>query len=255
MAVLKRFKEYIYTKVLNTRERRIGFYSTVVFHLVIIIILLASTISNIVAEETSFVMDFTGLEEMEQRVKEEEIKVRAQQEVEDLLAGRLSAAPSYRNVAVDRSSGQNLRDDRHKNPTEVYDEARELQRKLDESRRQAMMEQGSDDVAGPNEKEDKKTSEAYKGPSVISYSLDGRKAFSLPVPVYKCYGGGDMYVQITVNRKGYVVDASIIENSSTSLDACLVKAALDAAKRSRFRASTNAPDKQVGEIVYRFIAQ
>ena len=38
-----------------------------------------------------------------------------------------------------------------------------------------------------------------------------------------------MYVQITVNRKGYVVDASIIENSSTSLDACLVKAALDAA--------------------------
>ena len=101
MAVLKRFKEYIYTKVLNTRERRIGFYSTVVFHLVIIIILLASTISNIVAEETSFVMDFTGLEEMEQRAKEEEIKVRAQQEVEDLLAGRLSAAPSYRNVAVD----------------------------------------------------------------------------------------------------------------------------------------------------------
>ncbi len=253
--MLKRFKAYINREILNTKERKIGFYSTVVFHLVLLIILLASTIHGIVAEETSFVMDFTGLEQIEQKVKEEEIKVKAQKEVEDLLAGRIPSSSSYRNVAVDRSSGRNLRDDRHKNPSQVYDEARELQRKLDESRRQAMMEQGSDDVADPTKKESKSKTEAYKGPSVISYSLDGRKAQSLPVPVYKCYGGGDMYVQITVNRKGYVIGAAIIEGSSTSSDECLVRAALDAAKRSRFRASANAPEKQIGEIVYRFIKQ
>lgn len=254
--MLKRFKAYIDNKILNTKERKIGFYSTVVFHLLVVIILLATTIHNIVAEETSFVMDFTGLEQQEQKIKEEEIKVKAQKEVEDLLAGRIPTSSSYRNVAVDRSSGRNLRDDRHKNPSQVYDEARELQKKLDESRRQAMMEQGSDDdVSDPTKKENKKASEAYKGPSVISYSLDGRKAQSLPVPVYKCYGGGDMYVQIVVNRKGYVIDASIIQGSSTSSDECLVRAAIDAAKRSRFRASLTAPEKQVGEIVYRFIAQ
>ena len=253
--MLKKIKLYIDSKILNSKERKIGFYSTVVFHLVVIIVLLASTIHNIVAEDTSFVLDFTGLEAMEQRVKEEAIKVKAQQAVEDLLSGKTPVSSQYRNVAVDRSSGQNLRDDRHKNPSQVYDEARELQRKLDESRRQAMMEQGSDDVADPNNKVQEKKGEAYKGPSVISYSLDGRKAQSLPVPVYKCYGGGDMYVQIVVNKKGYVIDASIIEGSSTSSDGCLVKAAIDAAKRSRFRASTSAPDKQVGEIVYRFIAQ
>ena len=255
MAVLKKIKSYIDNKILNTKERKIGFYSTVVFHLVVIIVLLASTIHNIVAEETSFVLDFTGLEAMEQKVKEEAIKVKAQQAVEDLLSGKTQVSSQYRNVAVDRSSGQNLRDDRHKNPSQIYDEAKELQRKLDESRRQAMMEQGSDDVADPNKKQQEKKGETYKGPSVISYSLDGRKALSLPVPVYKCYGGGDMYVQIVVNKKGYVVDASIIEGSSTSSDGCLVRAAIDAAKRSRFRASTSAPDKQVGEIVYRFIAQ
>lgn len=253
--MFRKIKEFIDTKVLNSKERRIGFYSTVVFHLVVIIILLATTINNIVAEETAFVLDFTGLEEMEQRVKEEEIKVKAQQEVEDLLAGRMPSGSAYRNVAVDRSSGRNLRDDRHKNPSQVYDEARELQRKLDESRRQAMLEQGSDDVADPSKNADRKRAEAYKGPSVISYTLDGRKAQSLPVPVYKCYGGGDVSVQITVNRKGYVVDASVIESTSTSSDDCIVKAAIDAAKRSRFRASANAPEKQIGEIVYRFIAQ
>ena len=90
--------------------------------------------------------------------------------------------------------------------------------------------------------------------SVISYSLDGRKAISLPVPAYKCPGGGDVSIQITVNRKGYVTAAAVIENVSTS-DECIVSSAIAAAKRSRFRASASAPEKQVGEIVYRFIPQ
>ncbi len=255
MRFLKRIGEFIDSKVLTTKERKIGFYSTVVFHLVVIIILLATTINNIVAEEAAFVLDFTGLEQQEELVRQEEIKAKAQQEVEDLLAGRTpSSASAYRNVAVDRSSGANLRDDRHKNPAEVYDEARELQRKLDESRRQAMLEQGADDIADPSAQEQQKKSDSYKGPSVISYSLDGRKAISLPVPVYKCYGGGDVSVRITVNRKGYVIDASVIESSS-SADECIARSAVAAAKRSRFRAKSDAPDKQIGEIVYRFIAQ
>ncbi len=256
MRALKRIREFIDSRILNTRERKIGFYSTVVFHLVVIIVMLATTINNIVAEEAAFVLDFTGLEQLEQQIKEEQIKVRAQQEVEDLLAGRApSDASSYRNVAVDRSNGANLRDDRHKNPAEVYDQARELQRKLDESRRQALLEQGSDDIADPESDEQKQHTDTYKGPSVISYVLDGRKPLSLNVPVYKCYGGGDIAIRITVNRKGYVVDAAVIESSSTSTDDCIVRAAVDAAKRSRFRAKANAPEKQVGEIVYRFIAQ
>lgn len=251
--MFRKVKEYIDTRVLNTKERKIGFYSTVVFHLVIIIILLVTTISNVIAEETAFVLDFTGIEQMEQKIKQEEIKIQAQKAVEDLLSGNISAS-AYRNVAVDRSSGRNLKDDRFKNPSQVYDEARELQRKLDASRREAMMEQGSDDVASGSREDKKSRSETYKGPSVLSYSLDGRKGMSLPVPVYKCYGGGDVYVQITVNRKGYVVAASIIEGSSSS-DECLIRAAVAAAKRSRFSASQTAPEKQVGEIAYRFIAQ
>ena len=147
-----------------------------------------------------------------------------------------------------------MKDDRHKNPNQVYDEARELQRKLDASRAAALREQGSDDVAANNENLPKENAQQYQGPSVISYTLDGRKAISLPVPAYKCQGGGDVSVQITVNRKGYVVAAQVIESVSSS-DECIVRSAIAAAKRSRFRASTTAPEKQVGEIVYRFIAQ
>ena len=237
---------------LDSKEKKVGFYTTVIFHLVVLIIFLLTAIHGVVSEETSFVLDFSKLEELERIEKQEELKSQASKEIDDLLSGRTSTS-AYRNVAVDRSS-QPLKDDRFKNPNQVYDEARELQRKLDASRAAAMREQGVDDVTSSGNNLPDSDAPQYKGPSVISYSLDGRKAISLPVPAYKCMGGGDVSVQITVNRKGYVVSAAVIESVSSS-DECLVRSAVAAAKRSRFRASASAADKQVGEIVYRFIAQ
>lgn len=237
------------------KDKKIGFYSTLIFHLVVLIILLSASISRVMQKENTFVLDFTGYEELEQQLKALQVKEQAQQELEEMLSGRAPAGEraAYRNVAVEKS-GSELRDDRFENPSQVYDEAAELQRKLDESRRLAEMDQGSDNVSVPGKTVQQSSSESYKGPSVISYTLNGRKAISLPVPVYKCYGGGDVSVRITVNRKGYVVAASVIEGVS-STDECLIRSAIDAAKRSRFRASSTAPEREIGEIVYRFIAQ
>ena len=236
---------------LDSKEKKVGFYSTIIFHLVVLIIFLLTAIHGIVSEETSFVLDFSKLEEMEQIAKQEELKAQASKELEDLLSGRTTSA--YRNVAVDRSS-QALKDDRFKNPNQVYDEARELQRKLDASRAAALREQEGDDAVATNNNLPDSNAPQYKGPSGISYSLDGRKAMSLPVPAYKCPGGGDVSIQITVNRKGYVTAASVISGASSS-DDCIIRSAIAAAKKSRFRASAKAPEKQIGEIVYRFIAQ
>ena len=238
---------------LDSKEKKAGFYTTVIFHLVVIIICLLTARQRVASEETSFVLDFSKLEEIERIEKQEELKAQASKELEDLLSGKASSS-AYRNVAVDRSS-QALKDDRFKNPNQVYDEARELQRKLDASRAAALREQGADDAAQASQDNlPDSNAPQYKGPSVISYSLDGRKALSLPVPAYKCQGGGDVSVQIAVNRKGYVVSAAVIESVSSS-DECLVRSAVAAAKRSRFRASSSAAEKQIGEIVYRFIAQ
>lgn len=223
-----------------------------IFHLLMIIGFLLTGIHGIIREETSFVLDFTKQEELEQMDKVVQMKEQASKEIDDILSGR---APDnqYRNVAVDRSS-KALKDDRFKNPNQVYDEAKALQKKLDASRREAMKEQGADDAVSGESKESNNKVQTYKGPSVISYSLDGRKSISLPVPVYKCYGGGDVSVRILVNKKGYVVDAQVIDSVSAP-DDCIRRYAVDAAKRSRFTASASAPDKQAGEIVYRFIAQ
>lgn len=235
-------------------ENKAGLYLTIAVHLLAIIILLATRIGALLSEETSFVLDFSKQEQIEKQEEEERFKEDVSKELDDIIAGR--RPDRIRNVVVDAgaSKGNELKDDRFKNPRQVYDEAKELQRKLDASRKEAEAYQGSDDLPVQSKSSDEKKSDSYKGPSVLSYSLDGRKAMSLPIPVYKCIGGGDVYVSITVNRKGYVVSASVMGDISAN-DSCIREYALKAAKASRFTSSATAPEKQQGEIVYRFIAQ
>ncbi|MPL72427.1 hypothetical protein SDC9_18212 [bioreactor metagenome] len=234
------------------KDNNAGLYMTIAVHLVLLIVLLSSRIGYLIQEESSFVLDFTKEEEIERLEKEEAIKEEVSKELDDILAGRTPV----RNVVVDAGSrGRNLRDDRFKNPNQVYDEARELQKKLDAAREEAAKQQGADVVSPSTENTKKENkSEAYKGPSVVSYSLEGRKSVSMPIPVYKCVAGGDVSVAIIVNRNGYVTGASVIENASAK-DQCIREYAVRAATSSRFTRSSTAPEKQTGEIVYRFIAQ
>ena len=104
------------------------------------------------------------------------------------------------------------------------------------------------------QKSPKENQKVYSGPSVLSYTLDGRKASHLPIPAYRCYGAGDVTVIISVDNAGNVVRAKVMDEIS-STDNCLRSFAVRAARLSKFSASSNAPSNQTGEIVYRFIAQ
>lgn len=233
------------------RENNAGLYLTIAVHLLVLIILLGARIHSIISEDTSFEIDFSKQEEAELLEKQ----LRLKEDINKELDAELYNNNAVRNVVVDASSkkGQDLKDDRFKNPNQVYDEAKKLQDKLDASRREAEAYQGIDEVKTGDNKTITKT-ESYKGPSVVSYNVAGRKALSLPIPAYKCVGGGDVSVAIIVNKKGYVIAAEVIYGSSSN-DQCLQEFAIRAAKSSRFTASASAPDKQPGNILYRFIAQ
>ncbi len=237
----------------HNKEDRVGFYTTLIFHLAVLIVLLIVSIGRVATSEHTFVLDFTKQEELEKRQKEIELKEEVNKNLEDLLARQ--PQQRIRNVAVD--AGSRLKDDRFKNPSEVYDEARELQRKLDASRRDALAQQASAEAVDLDPQKGEPSSDAvpaYRGPSVISYELAGRKAMNLPVPAYKGYGAGDVLVDIEVNQAGRVTAASVRAGES-SADASLHSFALDAARRSRFSASPDADKTQTGWILYRFIAQ
>lgn len=235
------------------KETRVGIYLTVILHLLVLIGFLLYQINSLVQKESTFVLDFTKQEEREEKAEKEKRREELSAELENLIAG---IQQQSRNVAVDISERErHLKDDRNRNPEQVYDEAKSLQEKLDAARKAVREQQGEEEMVPADRIDQKKTqTEAYTGPSVLEYRLDGRKAMHLPIPAYKCLGGGDVTVAIEVDRKGMVVEALIVADFS-SMDHCLQEFAIRAARQSRFTSSTNAPPRQSGEIVYRFIPQ
>jgi len=227
-----------------------GLYTTIAFHLVALIILLSITISQVASPESSFVLDFTKQEEIEAQQKALEFKEEVSRELDEQF-GRTET--KIRNVAVDASR---LKDDRNTDVNALKKEARDLQKKLDASKKDAMAQEKAleDEINIGGAKEEESEAKAYKGPSVVSYRLDGRKAGYLHIPAYKGYNGGDVYVNIVVNRKGKVISAKANKEISVN-DPQLHELAEEAARRSTFSAKPDAKEAQLGEIVYRFVRQ
>ncbi|MBO8454970.1 MAG: hypothetical protein IAC08_01010 [Bacteroidetes bacterium] len=241
------------------KEDKAGFYITVIFHLAVIIVLLAGGLTAALRGESSFMMDFSKQEAEEKIRKESEFKEEISRRLDELIYGDAAPAPSaseIRNIAVDASSP--LKDDRNTDADKLYEDAERLRQDLTGSRNPALQDEDMRNDAVDLGQESKKNKDhdgkEYKGPSVVSYNLDGRKASRLSIPAYRCIGGGDVTVIITVDNAGYVVNAKVLEEVSSS-DRCLQDFAVRAARMSRFSSSSSAPLKQRGEIVYRFIPQ
>ena len=238
----------------HNKEDRAGLYITVIFHLTVIIILLACQIDSTIRREESFVLDFSRQEEMERLEKEIEFKEDISRRLDEMIAAAQQSGKPVRNIAVD-AAGQ-LKDDRGTDVEQLYKDAERLANDLRNGGKDALQEDARNETVElqHQQKKDDSKQKEYNGPSVLSYTLDGRKASHLPIPAYRCMGGGDVTVIITVDNSGRVVGAKIMDSVS-STDQCLRNFAVRAARLSRFSASSTAPHNQTGQIVYRFIAQ
>lgn len=233
-----------------TPDQQAGLYITVSVHLAVIIVLLAARIGYEVQRENSFVLDFTAQEAAEKLQEHIRLQEKVQAQLEQMISAQ--GGVPLRNVTVDRSA---LKDDRGTNADELYKEAERLAQELKDGQNHA--DDSQDNFAAvEEEKKDSKQEEAkpYSGPSVLSWSLDGRKASRLPIPAYRCYGAGEITVIITVNNRGDVINAKV-DDGISSTDRCLHEFAIRAARLSKFSASAEAPARQMGTITYAFIAQ
>lgn len=231
-------------------------YITVIVHLAVIIFLLAGRIGASLGRENSFVIDFSREEALERRMLEEKRQEEEaawdeeiSRKLEEMIAG--NDASQYRNVAVNRSA---LKDDRGTDADQLYKDAERLAKDLRDGVEADEPDDSYVEVNNKSTKPSEKKQAEYSGPSVVSYTLDGRKASSLPIPAYRCYGGGMVTVIITVDNSGRVVNAKVQEGVS-STDRCLREFAVRAARMSRFSSDPKAPPRQTGDIVYMFIAQ
>lgn len=236
---------------------RRGIMGTVIFHLLLAILFLCMQISRMqVHLEMEITMDTPDKEEIrlreEEREHREEIRRKtSDEEVERLLRSMAvnenatsKAAPSsdtrveeYIREALDalpdHGTGgryQPRRDARYREDSLRHEHDRR-ERELDSLR-----------------------STFYAGESSVSYNLPGRFARHLPIPVFKCERGGTVTVEILVTPRGTVQKATVIPSRSAD-DEALRRVAIDAAERSRFNESPDAPDRQKGTITYHFVKQ
>ncbi len=231
------------------REDKAGLYVTLIVHLGILIVLLIAQIGFSLQRENSFVIDFSKQEELRRIEEKKQFDENISKRVDDLISG--ASGIEFRNVTSSRNR-EILKDDRSTDADQLYKDAERLAKDL-----KSGPDQMDDDyVAEPTRKTEDKKSETrqYSGPSVLSWHLDGRKASHLPIPAYRCYGGGMVTVLITVDNSGRVIDAKIQEETSSD-DRCLRDFAIRAARQSRFSIKQDAPARQHGDIVYQFMAQ
>lgn len=224
-------------------------YVTLIVHLGILIVLLIAQIGFSLQRENSFVIDFSKQEELRRIEEKKQFDENISKRVDDLISG--ASGIEFRNVTSSRNR-EILKDDRSTDADQLYRDAERLAKDL-----KSGPDQMDDDyVAEPTRKTEDKKSETrqYSGPSVLSWHLDGRKASHLPIPAYRCYGGGMVTVLITVDNSGRVIDAKIQEETSSD-DRCLRDFAIRAARQSRFSIKQDAPARQHGDIVYQFLAQ
>lgn len=241
-------------------ENRAGLELAIIFHLVVILVLLCAGISNVSKNEQIFVLDFTKQEELERKIKElekqieqEKKKAEVNKSIDELIEKKKQET-NVRNVAVNTK----LRDDRHsdKEMKELNDKAGKLQQDLKDKSRQKQQSDPEEVQASTNQAQNtpKQDIPVYRGKSTVCYTLDSRQGVKLTVPAYQCIGGGEVTVIITVNRSGSVIEARI-DDALSDRDESMRKAALNAAKTSRFDLSQSAPERQRGTITYIFIPQ
>jgi outer membrane biosynthesis protein TonB len=84
------------------------------------------------------------------------------------------------------------------------------------------------------------------------YSLGNRRAISKPAPKYTCNEEGKVVVEVSVDRNGKTVSAIAGIKGTTNTAKCLLEQAKLAAMNTKWDASSDAPEKQVGKIVYNF---
>lgn len=84
------------------------------------------------------------------------------------------------------------------------------------------------------------------------YSLGNRKALDKPQPKYTCNEEGRVVVEVTVDKNGHTISATPGVKGTTNTASCLLQQAKQAAMNTRWQARSDAPEKQVGKIIYSF---
>ena len=252
-------------------DHRIGLCVTIIAYLVLMIAFVSSKIVVGRRPHTQgMFIDLQTLAELEKERDrlEQQVRERQQQDPIDWKSVQ-------NQVSNENALNEKLRDDRGTNAAALNDAAAEAERRMQANREayeQGLAEERAIRERNGAGKDEERQDRKVKGRVTVSFSLTDpvffrikgkiqkgnvpgtdpvRTSRSLNIPAYRCEGGGDVVVEITVNRAGEVVNARVQSGG----DECMRESALRAARVSRFNIDQSAPARQQGTITYIFIPQ
>lgn len=88
-----------------------------------------------------------------------------------------------------------------------------------------------------------------------NYQLGHRKALRKPKPEYNCNEQGTVVVAIVVDPSGKVIEARPGDRGTTNTASCLLEQAKQAALLTSWQPDPDAPQRQIGKIIYSFQLQ
>ena len=233
-------------------DHRAGLAIMLIAYLIIGIAFVAGKIAvGTKASNSTIVVDLQTLAQLdEERERLQRELDRRQQELNDWR--------SIRNLASNENAlNEKLQDDRGTKTSQLNESAAEVDRRMRANREEyerglaeakALGERKGDEQSDNNDRSAK-----VAGTVTVSYSLNNpvRHHRYLDKPAYRCERGGEVVVNITVNRNGDVIAASVASGG----DNCMRETALRSARASKFNIDNSAPAKQQGTITYIFIPQ
>lgn len=235
-----------------TYDHRIGLCVTVIAYLLLMIVFVSSKI--VVGRRSStqgMYIDLQTLADLERERDRLEREVRERQQ-----ADPIDWRSVQNQVSNENALNEKLRDDRGTNTAALNDAAAEAERRMRANREayeQGLAEERALRARNGTEEGEERRDRKVKGRVTVSFSLSNpvRTSRRLVIPAYQCEGGGEVVVDVAVNRAGEVVAAK----AASGGDDCMRETALRAARGSLFNIDDSAPARQHGTITYIFIPQ
>lgn len=236
-------------------DHRVGLSVMIICYLVLGIVFVSSKI--ILNDKPHLQGIYIDLQDLETLAEEKE---RLEREVEMKQLQANMDWSSVRNLTSNEALlNENLKDDRGTRTEALNASAREIAEGMESNRaayKAGLAEAEAILDKGRAKSEDKTTEgqdSKFKGNVTVSFVLKDpvRTKRHLVVPAYRCEGGGEVVVAITVNRGGEVTAAKVVSGGDESMR----EAALDAAWKSLFNIDMSAPERHNGTITYLFIPQ
>lgn len=237
-----------------------GILGTIIIHLVLATVVLIMKINTIQNQQSAVEVNMLTEEEVKQLLDPEENK---EQEVKpkELFSPAERAILGARNIATNQAE-QSATENIDKMVNEIKNELGVKDPSPAQTHQSPQLLPDENALPDKNAREEKVNVTKntgirtfYKGPTTVSYFLEGRYHQHLPIPVYKCQGHGKVVMKIEVNQQGYVEKIEIDRAQSNIPDNCILETAEKAAHSTRFNPITSGPAKQQGTLTYIFVAQ